>query len=96
MISPADNLNPAENETVDFPAIITVTCHLMTLYALQPCEPLATNINRHFKVILNSSASDSLGEWKGVFRQIHAQWGLIAEQHQIASAKNKSQYAVSH
>ena len=88
----------AENETVDFPAIITITitCHLMTLYALQPCEPLAANINRHLKVVLNSSATDSLGEWKGVFRQIHAQWGLIAEQHQIAAVKNKPQHAVSH
>lgn len=91
-----DYLNPAENETVDFPTIITVTCYLMTLYALQPCESLAANINRHIKVILNSSATDSLGEWKGVFRQTHAQWGLIAEQHQIVPTKIKPQHTVSH
>jgi hypothetical protein len=91
-----DNLNQAEKEIVDFPGIITIICHLMTLYALQPCEPLAANINRHIKVVLNSSASDSLGEWKGTFRQIHMQWGMIAEQHRIASAKNQSQQTVSH
>lgn len=61
--------------------MITVICHLMTLYALRPCEPLATNINRHIKVVLNSSASDSLGEWKGTFEQLHTQWESIAKQH---------------
>jgi hypothetical protein len=46
-----------EKEIVDFPTIITVICHLITLYALRPCEPIATNINRHIKVVLESSAS---------------------------------------
>jgi hypothetical protein len=91
-----DNLNQLDKEIVDFPCIVTIICHLMTLYALKPCEPLAANINRHMKVVLNSSAIDSLGEWEGTFRQIHMQWELIAEQHQIASVKNKSQYAASH
>lgn len=74
-------LDVTENEVVDFPTLITVTCHLMTLYALKPCEPLASNINRHIKVILNSSAGDLLGEWKGSFRQILIQWELIATRH---------------
>lgn len=87
-------LNVQENEIVDFPTIITVICHLMTLYALHPCEPLASNINRHIKVVLNSNAADSLGEWKGTFRQIHSQWELITHQH-LQSAKTK-QHIVAH
>jgi len=63
----------------------------MTLYALKPCEPLAANINRHIKVILNSSASDSLGEWAGTFRQILSMWELIAEQHLRKSKINPQQ-----
>lgn len=77
----AFQVNLIEKETVDFPTVITVICHLMTLYALQPCEPLASNINRHIKVILNSSASDSLGEWKGAFEQLLSQWESIAKRH---------------
>jgi len=80
----------AEKETVDFLTIIIVNYHLMILYALHPCEPLAANINRHIKVVLNSSASDTLGEWKGTFRKILSQWELIAEQH-LQSAKIKQQ-----
>jgi len=73
--------NFTEKEIVDFSTVITVICHLMTLYALRPCEPLATNINRHIKVVLNSSASDLLGEWKGTFEQLFTQWESIAKQH---------------
>lgn len=73
--------NLTEKEIVDFPTVITIICHLMTLYALRPCEPLAANINRHIKVVLNSSASDSLGEWKGTFEQLLSQWESIAKGH---------------
>ncbi len=73
--------NLTEKEIVDFPTLITVICHLMTLYALRPCEPLASNINRHIKVVLNSSASDSLGEWKSSFEQLLSQWESIAKRH---------------
>lgn len=84
-------LDVTENETVDLPTIMTVICHLMTLYALHPCEPLASNINRHIKVVLNS---DYLGEWKVVFRQINSQWERLAHQH-LQSEKTKQQ-SVSH
>lgn len=72
----ADILHPDEKETVDFPTTITITIisHLMTLYALKPCEPLATRICRHIKVMLNSPATDSLGQWKERYRQILAHW----------------------
>jgi len=82
-------------ESVDFASLITVTCHLMTLYALKPCEPLATNINRHIKAILNSSASDSLGEWTSTFTQLLPMWELIAEQH-IRKSNPKSQQQNTH
>ncbi len=42
-------LDETKNDPVDILTNITVICHLMTLYALHPCEPLATNINRHIK-----------------------------------------------
>lgn len=77
-----------KNEIIDFPTTITIICHLMTLYAQHPCEPLATNISRHIKAILNSSASDSLGEWKDTFKQLLPQWERIADQH-LQSEKNK-------
>lgn len=90
-MNPLSQLELAINEPVDFPTIITVICHLMTLYALNPCEPLAANINRHIRVILNSSARDSLGEWTSTFRQILSMWELIAEQHAHKSSVKPSQ-----
>ncbi len=70
-----------KKETVDFTTVITIICHVMALYTIRPCEPLAININRHIKVVLNSTASDSLGEWKGTFEQLLRQWEIIAKRH---------------
>jgi len=88
-------LDETKNDPVDILTNITVICHLMTLYALHPCEPLATNINRHIKFILNSSVSESLGEWKGVFKQILSQWEQIADQHKY-SVKIKKPQIIAH
>ncbi len=88
-----------EKEIVDLPTIVTILCHLMTLYALRPCEPLATNINRHIMVLLKSSAADSLGEWKGTFQQLLIQWENIAKrhvQHQVDVVNDEAQHIVSH
>ncbi len=90
-------IHPEEpiNETIDFTTTITVICHLMALYALKPCEPLVTNINRHIKVILNASASESLREWAGDFKQILSMWELITKNHAQATQSN-SQQITSH
>lgn len=81
----------------DLPTLITVLCHLMTCYAVRPCEPLAANINRHMKVLLDSSVSEALGEWRPTFQQLHQQWRVIADRHSLhhqqavmAEAKNKA------
>jgi hypothetical protein len=87
-----------ENEIVDFTTFAGILCHLMTLYALRPCEPLAANIHHHFKVLLNSSASDPLGEWVGTFHQLLVTWESIAEQHQRDNQQIniESQPVISH
>lgn len=77
-------IDMTEQEAVDFPSTVMAICHLMTLYALHPCESLASNINRHIRFILNSAASDTSGEYKVAFRQILSLWELIADQHQAA------------
>ncbi len=88
-----------EKEIVDFPTIVTILCHLMTLYAIKPCEPLATNINRHIAVLLKSPAADSLGEWKDTFSQLRVQWKYLAKQHAkhtIEEQRNETHQVVSH
>jgi len=87
-----------ENEAVDFTTFVGILCHLMTLYALRPCEPLATNIHHHFKVLLNSSASDPLGEWIGTFHQLQITWESLAVQHQRDNqqANSETQQVISH
>lgn len=74
------NQDITEQEPIDFPTMMTGTCHLMTLYALNPCKPLATNINQHIHIILNSSINDPSGEWKSTFKHMLAMWELIADQ----------------
>jgi len=71
-----------ENDVVDFTTFAGILCHLMTLYALRPSEPLAANIQHHLNVLLNSSASDPLGEWVGTFYQLRITWESLAAQHQ--------------
>lgn len=91
--------NSTENETTDFPTMITVICHLMTLYAMRPCGQLASNINQHIKVLLDSSATDSLGEWKSTFQQLQNRWEVIAEchaQHRLKTTTDKAHHIVSH
>lgn len=78
----------AENKIVNFPTIITVICHLMTLYALNPCEPLASNINRHIKVIFSSNASNSLGSGKEFLNRLILNRGLLL--NSIYSQKTSS------
>lgn len=88
-----------EKEIVDFPTTVTILCHLMTLYAMKPCEPLATNINRHIAVLLKSPAADSLGEWKDTFGQLLVQWKYLAKQHAkhtIEEQRNETHQVVSH
>lgn len=69
------------NQHADLPTMMTIICHLMTLYAMRPCTHLATSINRHMNALLNSSESDSLGEWFSTFQQLHIQWNAIANRH---------------
>ncbi len=88
-----------EKETTDLPTIITVLCHLMTLYAIKPSYPLAANINQHILVLLKSPEADSLGEWKGTFRQLLIQWKSLATQHtqhQDKDQSDESHKVVSH
>jgi hypothetical protein len=61
--------NPSLEQSSDFPAIVTVICHLMTLYAKRPCEQLAVNITRHMNALLSTSIADSLGSWRSTFQQ---------------------------
>ncbi|MEE9339850.1 MAG: hypothetical protein V3U87_17400 [Methylococcaceae bacterium] len=88
-----------EKETTDLPTIITVLCHLMTLYAIKPSYPLAANINQHILILLKSPEADSLGEWKGTFRQLLIQWKSLAAQHTQKPNKdqnNELRHFVSH
>ncbi len=68
-------------ESVDYLKLLTLICHLMTQYAMYPCQPLAVNINRHFQYLLNSSAAESLGEWKSTYEQLFTQWRAIVGNH---------------
>ncbi len=78
-----EHKSPSE-QALDLPTLVTILCHLMTCYALRPCEPLATNINRHMKVLLNSpNALEALGEWCSTFQQLHLQWVAIADRHTL-------------
>ncbi|MCF6204752.1 MAG: hypothetical protein L3J59_13970 [Methylococcaceae bacterium] len=94
------NTSMIEKETLDFPTTVTIICHLMTLYAIKPCEPLATNINRHLAVLLESPAADSLGKWKDTFAQLLVQWKHLAKQHAkhatIKEQTNETHQVVSH
>lgn len=75
------NANTRNPTGAEFPTLTTVICHLMTCYAAQPCEPLAANIERHLRILLNSSAADRLGEWRATFEQLHTHWNNIAKRH---------------
>ncbi len=91
--------NNTEPEVIDFLQLITLICHLMTQYALHPCAAMATNINRHFQFLLNSSAAESLGEWQGTFQQLFIQWQDISArhmQHHLKTAKIEAQQATTH
>lgn len=88
-----------KQDTIDFPALITVICHLMTCYALRPSEPLAVNISRHMTVLLNSTAADTLKEWRPTFRQLQRQWLILAErhaQHQLQVAIDEAKQNLAH
>lgn len=61
--------NNTEPEAVEFLKLITLICHLLTQYALYPCQPLAANISRHFNFLLNASTVDSLEEWQAIEEQ---------------------------
>jgi hypothetical protein len=88
-----------EKETTNLVTIVTILCHLMTLYAIKPSFPLAANINHHILVLLKSPEADSLGEWKGTFRQLLTQWQSLATQHTQHQGKDQndeSHQVVSH
>ena len=88
--SPEKNENFADN----LPTLVTIICHLMTCYAMHPCEEISNNINRHLNVLLSSNASIELGEWKSTFIQLQIQWDAITRRYQ--QKKNRQQRTSKH
>ncbi len=74
-------IKPEINQQTDFSTLITVICHLMTLYAIHPCENLASNINCHLQLLLRQHGSEALLEWQATFQQLHCQWENIERQY---------------
>ena len=70
-----------EGEAPDRSTLITVICHLMTCYAMQPCGFLAANIERHLSALLNLRAGDELGDWTMTFERLQVQWRAISDRH---------------
>ncbi|MCK5871710.1 MAG: hypothetical protein KAG26_02695 [Methylococcales bacterium] len=79
-------MNPISEKTEDTAAnlqtLVTVICHLMTCYAMHPCEEIAANINRHMHFLLAPSMAIELGDWKSTFIQLQTQWDVITQRHQ--------------
>ena len=85
----------SERNAPDLSTLVTVLCHLMTCYAMRPCGPLASNIERHMKVLLNSRAGNDLGDWITTFEQLRTQWHAISERHARIAYKNETANARS-
>lgn len=73
--------SPSVGKSPDLATQFTIICHLMTCYAVRPCEPIAANINRHMEALLISPAADSLGDWHGTIQQLSQQWNAITARH---------------
>lgn len=71
-----------DDSAANLPTLVTIICHLMTCYAMHPCEDIAKNINRHMQILLSSTASIELGEWKATFLQLQIQWDAITRRYQ--------------
>ncbi|WP_428354925.1 hypothetical protein [Methyloprofundus sp.] len=71
-----------EEDQIDLPRLLLI-CQLMTLYAISPCEPIATSINRYLILSLNSSEANSLGKWQNTLQQLLNQWETISNQHTV-------------
>lgn len=72
---------------VSLPTLLTIICHLMTCYAVRPSEALAVNINRHMRLVLTSSSTSELEEFKPNFLQLQAMWDNVIQRHQSQQRK---------
>ncbi len=71
-----------DDSVANLPRLVTIICHLMTCYAMHPCEEIAKNINRHMQVLLSSAAAIELGEWRETFLQLQIQWDAISQRYE--------------
>ena len=87
-------MNLVSEKTEDTPAnlqtLITIICHLMTCYAMHPCEEIAANINRHMHFLLTPPILNELGDWKSTFIQLQLQWRAITQRHQQEKQTKKT------
>jgi hypothetical protein len=83
----------SERGAPDPSTLVTIICHLMTCYAMRPSGLLASSIERHMDLLLNSRAGDELGDWITTFEQLHTQWHAISERHARIANRNETAQA---
>lgn len=81
MIQPHSEHTTPEQDPQDLPTLVTFICNLMTCYATRPCMHMASAIEQHIGVLLNSPASDELGDWIVTFEKLQSQWNALSERH---------------
>ncbi len=84
---------PSHGQSTDLPTLVTVICHLMTLYAMRPCEHIAANIDRHLFALLTAPAAEALGSWRGTFEKLQIQWRTIARRHALLQSQKVQEEA---
>lgn len=83
----------SERGVHDPSTLVTIICHLMTCFAMRPSGLLASSIERHIDLLLNSRADNDLGDWITTFEQLHTQWHAISARHARIAYSNETAQA---